>query len=167
MNELIYFIHNFFIDCRSLFLRHVNSGKCITNSGVLVYNSPSHAKPYYVVMTDNCLDVNAQFYYYKNTETLRNTNTGGTFAATTSSAYNNRLFVYVPISTYAIGYVKRLEHSLKLSADGSLYFYRKSECGEPLSNNYVNRVTSSCGTPNQKFTFGKLYNYVCHLVGIT
>ena len=129
-----------------------------------MYNSPSHAKPYFVVMTDNCLGINAQFHYYKNTETLRNTNTGGTFAATSHHNYNNHLFVYTPISGSAKNYAKRLEHSLKLSADGSLYFYQKAECGEPSStDNYVNRVTSSCGTSNQEFTFGKLY--ICHLVG--
>ena len=125
-----------------------------------MYDNPNYAKPYYVVMTDNCLDVNAQFYYYRNTEFLRNTDTDGTFAATPNSQYNDRLFVYVPISqNYPAGYVKLLEHSLKLSAHGSLYFYQKAECGEPSStDNYVNRVTSSCGTSNQEFTFGKLYN---------
>ena len=115
-------------------------------------------------MTDNCLDVKAQFYYYKNTEQLRNTETDGTFASTANTNYNNRLFIYVAVSTgFPSRYIRYSEHNLKLSANGSLYFYEKRECGEPLNNNYVQRIMNLCGKPEQKFTFGKSYMHFCRL----
>ena len=127
-----------------------------------MYNIPHYAIPYFAVMTDKCLDVKAQFYYYKNTEQLRNTETDGTFASTGNPKYNNRLFIYVAVSTgYPAFYIRYPEHNLKLSAGGSLYFYEKGECGEPLSNNYVERIRNLCGKPEQKFTFG---NHICTFV---
>ena len=52
-------------ECENLFLRHKNSGKCITTAK-LVYKIPDYAKSYFAVMTDNCLNSSAQFRYVDN-----------------------------------------------------------------------------------------------------
>ena len=145
----------FFVDCRGLFLRHTQTGKCIAASDELVYNNKRHALPYYVVMTDNCLDKKAEFRYLDN-QLLHNIVKDGTLVSPPNESYKSRWAVYKGVATDARRYQQSAEHRLKPTAVGSLFFYNRNNpvCAEPDSSNYVLRKTS-CGTTKQEFTFGK------------
>ena len=147
--------YSLFADCRSLFLRHVQSGRCITTGSTYAYPKKHYAKPVFVVMTDNCLDVKAQFRYL-DSELLYNIETGGTFFA--NANYNNRLVVYEGVSKGGISSQNNKNNFLKQTADGTLFFYKISVCAEPSKSStptFVDRKTSCGGTPAQNFTFGK------------
>ena len=121
-----------------------------------MYNTPSHAFPYYVVMTDNCLDDKAQFRYL-DTELLHNIGRNGTLVSPGESHYYSRLAVYKGVSEKGKIYQKAALNRLKQTAAGSLIFYNRSNrvCAEPESSSeYVLRKTY-CNKRQQKFTFGK------------
>ncbi len=141
---------SFFADCQSLFLRQNDTGRCI-KPGRLLYNNPKYAKPYLAVMTDNCLDVKAQFRF--DGAYLRNIHMDGTLAWFINSYYQTRLSVYKGISPVAIGVQNRDDHFLKQTNAGSLKFYNKDECVLP-SVTYAKR-TATCDTAEQRITFGK------------
>ena len=141
-----------FIDCQGLFLRHTQSGKCITGSDELVYDAPDHALPYFVVMTDNCLDDKAQFLYLNNTELLHNIEKEGTLMSSDTRDYKSRWAVYKGISTHALKIQNDAKFNLKQTARGSLG--QDKNCAQPESLKYVKR-SSDCDRVNQQFTFGK------------
>ena len=116
----------------------------------------SWARPVYVVMTDNCLHVKAQFRYV-DSELLQHIETEGTFYAKTNKDYNGRLVVYEAVSSKAKPTQNHEKNFLKQIADGTLYFYKLKACAEPSSTPemYVDKATSCGGKPEQNFTFGK------------
>ncbi len=140
------------VGCQGLFLRHTQTGKCITRSEELVYNQSNYALPYYLVMTDNCLDNKAQFRYL-DSELLHNIEKGGTLLSTSDRRYKNRWTVYKGVSVGGKKQQNNAEHSLKQTDAESLFLYKMNVCAEP-SANYVLRKTH-CNTTVQKFTFGK------------
>ena len=141
-------------DCQSLFLRHTKSGKCITTSQELVYDCTNWAFPYFVVMTDNCLKVSAQFRYLDN-ELLHNIEKEGTLLSRTHRDYLGRWTVYKGVAATAISSQNNPNNRLKQTDAGSLFLYdrRRNVCAEP-STKYV-LSNSNCDTEKQKFTFGK------------
>ena len=148
--------YSLFADCRSLFLRHAQSDRCIKTGSTYVYKN-HWARPVFVVMTDNCLDVKAQFHYL-DSELLQHIETGGTFFA--NANYNNRLVVYEGVSEGGISSQNNENNRLKQTTDGTLSFYKLNACAEPSKSStpeiYVNKATSCGGKPEQNFTFGKL-----------
>ena len=141
-----------FIDCQGLFLRHTESGKCITRSDELVYDDPTYALPYFVVMTDNCLDDKAQFLYFNNTELLHNIDKEGTLMSDKrNNPYKSGWAVYKGIHKNALATQKNPKFNLKQTARGSLA--QDKICAKP-ENKYVKR-SSNCDRDNQQFTFGK------------
>jgi hypothetical protein len=143
------------VGCQNIFLRHTDSGKCITSSEELVFNNPTWALSYFVVMTDNCLNVSAQFRYL-DSALLHNIEKEGTLLSTTDSLFLGRLSVYKGVAATAILHQNNAEYRLKQTDSGSLFFYDTSQnvCAEP-STKYVLR-NATCDTENQKFSFGKL-----------
>ena len=138
-----------FIECDGLFLRHTASGKCITRSEELVYDKPLQAFPYFVVMTDNCLDHKAQFLYLNNTELLHNIEKKGTLLST-GGVYKSRFAVFKGVGTKQLVTQKNPRFNLKQTTDG--YLTQDNICAEP-GTQYLNR--KRCGGTNQQFTFGK------------
>jgi hypothetical protein len=147
----VYFL---FSDCQSLFLRHTESGKCIATSQELVYDAPNWAFPYFVVMTDNCLNVRAQFRYL-DSELLNNIKKEGTLLSRTHRKYLGRWTVYKGVAATEISRQNNPNNRLKQTDAGSLFLYdrRRNVCAEP-STKYVLR-NSKCDTEKRKFTFGK------------
>ena len=147
-----------FIDCQGVFLRHTKSGKCITRSEELVYNYPSYALPYFVVMTDNCLDLKAQFRYL-NPELLQNIESGGILMTSTTNSYKDRWAVYKGVSSGAKKVQNSQNHYLKQTNSNSLSLYNLGVCAEPSINSktsYVMRTAiSQCNEIKHEFTFGK------------
>ena len=142
-----------FSDCQSLFLRYTQSGKCITRSEELVYDASSWALPYYVVMTDNCLDDKAQFRYL-DSELLHNIEKDGTLISPDQpTVYNSSWAVYKGVSATAKNNQKSAENRLKQTDAESLFLYNMNVCAKP-STGYVLRERY-CNTAKQKFTFGK------------
>ena len=139
-----------FIECDGFFLRHTMSGKCISRSEKLVYDHPNWAFPYFVVMTDNCLDHKAQFLYLNNTELLHNIEKGGTLMSATGR-YRSRWAVYKGVSEKALAFQKSQKFYLKQTTHGSLT--QDNICAEPEIK-YVKR-RSYCNKTSQHFTFGK------------
>ena len=139
-----------FIECDGLFLRHTASGNCITRSEGLVYDDPNWALPYFVVMTDNCLDHKAQFLYLNNTELLHNIEKGGTLMSEPCKRYKDRWAVYKAVDKVALKSQTNSRFYLKQTANGSLT--QDNICAEPETQ-YVKR--RSCNWTNQHFTFGK------------
>ena len=140
-------------ECQGLFLRDTATGKCITASDELVYDRPSWAIPYFVGMTVNCLDKNAQFRYL-DSKLLHNIGKNGTLVhASQSRDYHKRWAVYKGISKSAKRFQKRVEHQLKQTAAGFLSFHQKNVCAQ-LSGKYL--IGTSCNSGrHEKFTFGK------------
>ena len=138
-----------FIECDGLFLRHTASGKCITRSEELVYDKPLQAFPYFVVMTDNCLDHKAQFLYLNDTELLHNIEKKGTLLST-GGVYKDRWAVFKGVGKKQLETQKKPRFNLKQTAHG--YLTQDNICAEP-GTKYLNR--ESCGGTNQQFTFGK------------
>ena len=141
-----------FVDCQGPFLRHTRTGKCITRSKELVYDDSSWAFPYYVVMTDDCLDNKAQFRYL-DSELLHNIEKGGTLMSTSDSRYKSRWVVYKGVSVGGKNSQKSADNHLKQTDAEYLSLYNINVCAEP-STTYVMRRTY-CDRANQKFTFGK------------
>ena len=71
-----------FSDGQTFFLKHTDSGKCITRRERPAYANSSNAFPYFVAMTENCLNFSAQFSYgdtellKKQEHSLKQTNNG-------------------------------------------------------------------------------------------
>ena len=149
-----------FKDSQSLFLRHVQSGKCITAEG-LVYDNGGYSLPYWTIMTENCLDVNAQFRYL-DSEILYNIGKDGTFvSADANRNYQKRLVIYKFINPRAKAYQNNDIHRLKQRATGTLYFYNEAKiCSETSQTDYYVKGVKTCeGKPEQNFTFGALTEY--------
>ncbi|XP_028402428.1 receptor-type tyrosine-protein phosphatase S-like [Dendronephthya gigantea] len=147
-------------DCESFFMRQNSTPKkCITREESLIYKNPSHARPSWVIMTDNCLDDKAQFRY-KDTEILWHIESGGALHSTNSRSYQNRLAIYVAISTTAKNSQKLSSQNLKQTDAGSLYFYNDGTHGicVELSGGYLYRRTY-CDRSNQTFTFGSVTQF--------
>ena len=146
-----------------MFLRHTDSGKCIT-TGELVFNDTSKAKPFSAVMNDNCLNTSAKFRYLDN-ELLLNIEKNGTLISSSQEKFKSLWVIYHGVSDYAKRYQNSLLHRLKQTNDGSLFFYHNNQlvCAEPKTT-YIYRNTK-CNTKEQEFTFGKseivynLYSY--------
>ena len=147
-----------FIDCYGLFLRHTESGKCITRSEELVYNNAKYALPYFVVMIDNCLDFKAQFRYL-NPELLQNIESGGILMASTAKSYKDRWAVYKGVSETAKTTQNSKNHYLKQNNSRSLSLYNLKVCAEPSINSktsfVMKRAISLCNEAEHEFTFGK------------
>ena len=137
------------LDCRGLFLRNTESGKCF-KTGELIYDSPNYTLPYFVVMTDNCLDVGAQFRYLS-TGTLNNLENNGSLSSDGGTLeYKNRWCVYKGVADRAVEYQYAPDYYLTQTADGALS--QDNICAEPQKK-YVTRV--KCDETNKKFTFGR------------
>ena len=136
-------------------MRHVETGKCIAASEELVYNHPLYGLPYFVKMTDNCLDNKTEFRYL-DSQLLHNIEKEGSLVSPTDIRFKGRWAVYKGIATGGKYFQQKVEHRLKQTAAGSLTFYARNDtvCAEPDSSNYLLRKTS-CGTTQQNFTFGK------------
>ena len=119
-----------------------------------MYDDPPWAFPYFVVMTDNCLNVSAQFRYL-DSALLHNIEKEGTLLSSTYKDYHSRWAVYKGVSATAIGTQNTARNRLKQTDAGSLFFYDTSKnlCAEP-STKYVLK-SAICDTEKQKFTFGK------------
>ena len=147
-----------FIDCYGLFIRHTESGKCITRSEELVYKHARYALPYFVVMIDNCLDFKAQFRYL-NPELLQNIESGGILMTSTTNSYKDRWAVYKGVSSGAKKVQNGQDHYLKQTNSNSLSLYNLDVCAEPSINSntaYVmKRAISQCKEIKHEFTFGK------------
>ena len=139
--------------CQSLFLRQTQTGECIASSEKLAYNGPNHAFPYYVVMTDNCLDVKAQFRYLTNW--FYNIEKEGTLIASPSATYKNRWAVYKGVSKIAKRIQSSRQNYLKQTSEGSLLFYHRNPpvCAEPSSGYVFSK--KYCNRTKQMFTLGK------------
>ncbi|XP_028402590.1 receptor-type tyrosine-protein phosphatase delta-like isoform X2 [Dendronephthya gigantea] len=146
-----------FEDCRGFFMRQSSAPrKCITRRNGLIYNDPSHALPYWVILKDNCLDDKAQFRY-NDTEILWHIESGGALNSATSSTYRNLFSIYVAISPVAKNTQIKSRQNFKQTDAGSLYFYNDRRCGEPYRD-YVYRRTY-CDRSSQKFTFGSVTQF--------
>jgi hypothetical protein len=142
-------------DSQSVFLRHVQSGKCITAGGI-VYDTKGWSSPYWAIMTANCLDVNAQFRYL-DSEILYNIGKNGTFvSADKNKKYRNHLAIYKGQQSGGKKYQNNDIHRLKQTDTGTLYFYHEEKiCAEvSKTDNKVKGVKSCGGKPEQNFTFG-------------
>ena len=118
-----------------------------------MYNTPHYALPYFVVMTDNCLDDKAQFRYL-DSELLHNIEKDGTLISPYQpTVYKSRWAVYKGISSEAKGSQRNTKHRLKQTDAESLFLYNMNVCAEP-STKYVLRKMY-CNTTEQEFTFGK------------
>ena len=119
-----------------------------------MYNKSDHAKPYFAVMTDNCLNSSAQFRYVDN-ELLHNIKKDGTLVSPLPNTYKSRLAVYHGVSKKGLHYQKSVEHRLKQTDAGSLFFYntRTPACAAPKTK-FIKRNTA-CDEASQDFTFGK------------
>lgn len=140
-----------FTDCQSLFLKHTQSGKCITK-GESAFVSWWIRNNYFARMTDKCLNVKSQFRYLDN-ELLQNV-AGGTFVSSTNKNSKNRLLV----SSRTFGQIFN-DQRLKQTDAGSLYFYNVSVCAEPSKTSYYVDRKTYCDKPEQIFTFGKCNIY--------
>ncbi|CAB4007475.1 uncharacterized protein LOC110250238 [Paramuricea clavata] len=148
-----------FKGCQNLFLRHSDSGKCITASEELAYNESLWAFPYFVVMTDNCLNVSAQFRYL-DSPLLHNIEKNGTLISTSNiKEYQGRWAVYKGVAADAITIQNGPRFRVKQTDSGSLFSYdtRENVCAEP-STKYVLR-NATCDTEKQKVTFGSVTAY--------
>ena len=110
-------------------------------------------------MTNNCLDVKAQFRYL-NSELLQNIENGGILMASKRNpGYNKQWAVYTGVSNNAKEIQKSPDHYLKQTNSGSLSLYKMHVCPEPSINaktSYVLMVEdSTCRETKQEFTFGK------------
>jgi hypothetical protein len=121
-----------------------------------VYDNPSYALPYFVVMTNNCLNDKAQFRYL-NTELLQNIVKGGTLVSSLNFEYDSRWAVYKGVAGGGKNYQKSTKHRLKQTATGSLSFYSIEEpvCAEPSSLSEYLLRKDYCNETQQDFTFGK------------
>jgi hypothetical protein len=119
-----------------------------------VYNFPDHAFPYFVVMTDNCLDEKSQFRYL-NSELLHNIEKEGTLVYSASSHYSTRWALYKGVSSSAKRFQNDAQHRLKQTDAGSLFLYNRDDpvCAEPSSQYLLGKTY--CDRANQTFTFGK------------
>ena len=157
-------MHHFFLECNSLFLRHRKSGKCIA-TGELVYQR-EHAKPYFAVMIDNCLNSSAQFRFLEN-EIVHNIDKGGTLVSPRPTEknyeYKHRWAIYKGIEDSGITYQSDTSHRLKQTDAGRLVFYNMPDpvCAEPQTTYVIRKKT--CDKNIQRFTFGK-WNSFSNLV---
>ena len=154
-------MYHFFLECESLFLRHRKSGKCIA-TGELVYQK-THAKPYFAVMIDNCLNSSAQFRFLEN-ELLHNIDKDGTLVSPWSDKnYRHRWAIFKGIHGFGITYQNRPIHRLKQTDAGRLLFYNMPHpvCAEPQTTYVIRKKT--CDKNIQLFTFGK-WNSLSYLV---
>jgi hypothetical protein len=145
-----------FLDCKGLFLRHTESGKCIAAGEMFLENNI--ARRYWAEMVNNCFNVSASFRYL-DTELLQNIDTRGTLASfyDNPERYKNRWFVYKGKNDRGLNFEKEDSHRLKQTVAESLYFYDKAvnSCGQP-NGTYLDLKRDGCSnTPEQKFTFGK------------
>ena len=148
-------MYHFFLECDSLFLRHGKSGKCIA-TGELVYQR-KHAKPYFAVMIDNCLNSSAQFRFLEN-ELLHNIEKDGTLVCPwPDKSYKHRWAIYKGLRGPGITYQSKSIHRLKQTDAGRLLLYNMANpvCAEPQTT-YVIRK-KACDKNIQRFTFGKWY----------
>ena len=125
-----------------------------------MYDDPDHAFPYYVVMTDDCLNDKAQFRFL-DTELLQSIEKEGTLVSPKGSTYRSRWSVYKGVSSNGKRYQNDAKHRLKQTAAGSLFFYNKEEdiCAESESSSkYLLRKTY-CNQTQQEFTFGEWNNF--------
>ena len=121
-----------------------------------MYKVPSYAFPYFVIMTNNCLNDKAQFRYL-NTELLHNIEKGGTLVSSPNTEdYHDRWAVYKGVKSAAITYQNSTKHRLKQTATGSLSFYSitKPVCAEANSSSKYLLRKLYCNKRQQDFTFG-------------
>ncbi|XP_028416881.1 uncharacterized protein LOC114541103 isoform X2 [Dendronephthya gigantea] len=147
-----------FKDAETFFLRNSRTGKCIS-TGRFIY-SKNYGTPYLTVMIDDCLNGKAQFRYL-DSDLLQNINTRGTFVSSTDKEYRNRLAVFKAKASAALRFQNSLEHRLKQTDAGSLYFYNMKDkvCAQPSSLSFYVERKTYCDTPEQKFTFGSVIPY--------
>ena len=123
----------------------------------MVYQQ-THAKPYFAVMIDNCLDFSAQFRFLEN-EILHNIDKGGTLVSPRPTEenyeYKHRWAIYKGIEDSGIKFQSDSSHRLKQTDAGRLLLYNRTDpvCAEPQTT-YVIRNTT-CDEKFQRFTFGK------------
>ena len=152
------FISCIIADCQSLFLRHTQSGQCITK-GRLVINTPDRALPYFAVMSDNCLGVESQFRYLNNSELLQNIETGGTFRPTHEKVYRSRLTLFNAVANTSLKYQISPVNHLKQTAAGGLSFHNVNACAQKSKTSSYMGKSPCCNNAEQKFTFGKCSIY--------
>ena len=116
-----------------------------------MYDAPNDAIPYYVVLTDNCLNDTAQFRYLDR-PLLFNIEKEGTLWS--PGGYLSRWWVYNGIHRSRARNEISSFNYLKQTAAGSLFLYNRGVCAQPNSSNYILRATCS-NTAEQDFTFGK------------
>jgi hypothetical protein len=126
-----------------------------------VYDNSGYAFPYFVKMTENCLDENAQFRYLES-QLLHNIEKNGTLVSSRQyHNYYNRWSVYKGETLEAKKYQQNTKHRLKQRAAGSVFFYERNEkhntCAEPSSTSPTYLQSKKCidKSEKQKFTFGK------------
>lgn len=146
-----------FLECKSLFLRHEGTRKCIA-AGELLNKNTRKKLLYFAVMTDNCLNSSAQFRYLEN-ELLHNIEKDGTLASPVPEYQrnHNRWVVYKGLRDNAPAYQNKAVHRLEQTDAGSLRLYsmKKPVCAEPESGTTYVKRNKTCNEDIQKFTFGK------------
>ena len=110
-------------------------------------------------MTDNCLDVKAQFRHL-NPEFLQNIESGGilmTSKYSRNKLYKDRWAVYKGVSSRAKATQYDKNHYLKQTDFTLLSLYNLGVCAEPsIKAHYVmKRAISQCNKTKHEFTFGK------------
>ena len=111
----------FFVGFSAFFLRYTETGKCIAALNELVYDNPYYSFPYFVQMTDNCLDKKAQFRFL-DSQQLHNIEKDGTLVSSPNADYKGRWAVYKGLASGARRYQQSADHRLKQTAAGSLSF---------------------------------------------
>ena len=102
-------------------------------------------------MTDNCLDVKAQFRYL-DSQLLQQIEEEGTLVSVSTASFKGRWSVLVGKLR---NNRRNAKFRLKQTATGSLFLYNKTNraCAEPSSDHVSG--TPYCNETQQKFTFGK------------
>ena len=144
-----------FSDGQTFFLRHTDSGKCMARTEELVCTNSSYAFAYFVAMTDNCLNVSAQFNYL-HSGLLQNIDKEGTLVSPSDGICKHRFAFLIGVLDAALKFQNKHEHSLKQTKDGSLSFYKMnaSVCSDPTCTPAYVLKNTTCDTKRQNFTFG-------------
>ena len=82
-----------------------------------MYDNPSYALPYFVKMTDNCLEDKTEFRYL-DSQRLQNIEKDGTLVSPPNADYKSRWAVYKGVARGGRNYQQRADHRLKQTAAG-------------------------------------------------
>ena len=156
------------------FVKHVQTGMCI-NDTRLLQTEQSWGTLSYVELSNNCLDLAAQFRFRDNSAML-NLKRKGCFEGTSRAGFGyNLAMLYLLVATDPSANCRDKEHAITQTSWGGLSVYyrpdKRTRCAVPktyvaLATNrgidpYI-RLTTDCNDAEDKrFDFGKLFLFVC------